>query len=956
VIDQALHGRLLALFGAPIAVEDHARRAVLAALGLRRRLASRDSPAEKDGPRLEIAVATGALVVGGPGEPAVGPAITAVERLRARASSGDILLSESAREQLDDEIEAEVLEPREESEQEDEGRPVFRLVEVSWLDRRPRVPRGRLSSFVGRRNELATLHDLRERAASGGGQVVGIAGEAGAGKTRLLYELGQRLPGESVLYWSGRCLPYAEGTPYFPLRDLLHRIANISDAEPASSIVDKLRGRLRELGLDEDENLPYLAALFGVSAGSVDLSELEAQVVQSRTFAALKRMISAASRRTLLVLEIEDLHWIDATSESFLCSLVDELPALHTLLITTYRSGYRPRWMDRSYAHQITLGRLSDEESRLLMTEILEQSSLGEEQVASILEKAEGNPFFLEELAHSAREGGHGEGTEVPGTVQGVLSARMDRLPAESKRLLQVASVLGHEVSLDLLARVWDRSTPVGSLLVDLQEGELLVPVAAGARSPRFAFHHALSREVAYLSLLESQRRRLHAAAGRAIEELHREHLEDVYDHLAHHYARAGEPGTAVRYLVRFAAQAARGYAHAEAARALHEALEQARALPAEERGRTTLQILLELADSLLPLARLKETRELLERHRELPAAVDDPVLTGRFHFWLAHTCSYLGEREAADDHAKRAIEAARSGGDETTEGKAHYVLGRDAFWAGRYVDGLERSERAIVLLERSEEPWWQGQAYWVAGFHHFLLGGFDRAREALGRAESICEALDDYRLDPSWSLGYFHAALGDWELGIEQCRRGLDVVRDPLNTAAALGFLGYAYLQGGDTPRAFDSLRRSVDMLREAGMQQLLAWFQAYLAEVLLDRDEMSEAVRVQRESLESSRGADFPFGVGLAERSAGRIAAQRGELEESERRLRRALEIFRELGAPLEQAKTRLDLGHVLSATDETAGAGERDEAHRLLETLGLDIERFEDRNVEGLSASAS
>jgi len=952
-VDQSLHGRLLAMFGVPVASEDHAWRAVLAAAGLLRELAAR---CNEDGVDVGVAVgiATGPVVVGGTGEAVAGPAITAATLLSGRAQPGEVLVSASTRAGAGDEL---GLEPVEAAGDDAPESAVFRLGPGGSAETDPSLLRRRVVPLVGRRSELDTLRDLARRAAEGRGQVVGVAGEAGAGKTRLLYELRRRLRGQPVLYWRGRCLSYTEGTPYFPLSDLVRRMANLSDEDSADDTLQKLRHRVLELGVDPEETLPYLAALVGIGNGVDDLAGLEAQVVQNRTFAALDRLVAAAARKSLLIVEIEDLHWVDATSERFLETLADHLPTLRVLVVASYRSGYRPGWIDRSYAQQLTLSRLTAGESRALVAEIVGERSLDAGLARSIVDRAEGNPFFLEELTRSALEGGTELGKEgeetVPGTVQGVLSARIDRLPEESKHLLRVASVLGEEFPLGLLAAVWDH--PAEPLLADLQRAELLVPVP-GDGAPRYAFRHSLGRDVAYLTLLDSRRRELHGAAGRALEALHEERGEEAYDRLAYHYARSGEPDKAVHHLLRFADRSARGYAHAEAAEALREALGHSRDLPEEERDRTTLETLLLLADSLLPLARLEETRETLDRHRDLPETVGDPVLTGQYHFWRAHTCSYLGERDAALDLAKRAIEAAREGGDETTEGKARYVLGREAFWAGRHAVGLEQSERAVVLLERSGEPWWEGQAHWVAGFHHFFLGRFEAAFEALGRARSIGEALDDYRLDPSWSLGYFHATTGAWERGIEECRRGLEAARDPLNTAAALGFLGYASLRGGDRSEALDCLTRSVDMLGEAGMPQLLGWFGAYLAEALLALDRPAEARRALEAALEASQGADFPFGVGLAERTAGRVAEQSGDPEEAEERLRAALEVFLDLGAPFEVAKAHLDLARILENQDQDRATEERDEAHRLLDDLGLEPDLFEAPGPGSVSATAS
>jgi tetratricopeptide (TPR) repeat protein len=264
-------------------------------------------------------------------------------------------------------------------------------------------------------------------------------------------------------------------------------------------------------------------------------------------------------------------------------------------------------------------------------------------------------------------------------------------------------------------------------------------------------------------------------------------------------------------------------------------------------------------------------------------------------------------------------------------------VLCRDTFWSGRFSEGIEHGRRAVVLLERSTDRWWQGQAYWVAGFHHYVLGQFAAAFDMMAKAEAVWRALQDPRLDPSWSTGYFHASLGDWELGIAECQGGFERAQDPLNTAAALGFLGYAYLEKGDLPRATEALEDSVERLRQAGMQQLFGWFSAFLAAARLLAGRPAEAAVIAQEALTVTEGVKFRYGSGMAQRVLGRIARVTGPPADAERWLRAALESFRSIQALFEVARTRLDLA-LLAGAGSAEAAAELGEARRLFAELGV------------------
>ncbi|HEY4575772.1 MAG TPA: adenylate/guanylate cyclase domain-containing protein, partial [Thermoanaerobaculia bacterium] len=474
-INQFLGDGFMALFGAPIAHEDHARRAALATLGLQKLLGEhRDELGGGEGLDLKVrmGINTGWVVVGGIGDQlrrdytAIGDTTNLAARLQQLAEPGAILVSEDTSRFLQGAARLEPLGPLQVKGKE---APVqaFRLLSLGLLQSEQAILGGMARSpFVGRQREMAVLEDLWERAAGGEGQVVGIAAEAGSGKSRLVYELRRRLWDRPVLFLAGRCLSYASGVPYLPILYMLRNEWGIAEADDPATVAAKVSTSLERAGMDQAEALPYLLQLLGIHEGTEKLAELSPQALQARTFRILRQLILGAGRGNVVVLEIEDLHWADKTSEDFLAFLVEGLVAARTLLLMTYRSGYRPPWIEKSYATQIALSRLNEQESQEVVRAVLQRVELPDNLVDAVLSKAEGNPFFLEELARSMLE--HPEVT-VPDTIQGVLVARIDRLPEEHKRLLQAASVLGRELSLPLLAKVWGQDDGLTTLLADLK-------------------------------------------------------------------------------------------------------------------------------------------------------------------------------------------------------------------------------------------------------------------------------------------------------------------------------------------------------------------------------------------------------------------------------------------------------------------------------------------------------
>jgi tetratricopeptide (TPR) repeat protein len=918
-------------------LEDAPIRAAHAALAM---LNAADRARRSPGPALGVTLAlhagqfalepTGGGAQMGPAERL--QADSMLEALLARAEPGTILVSGGAAPFLKRRFDLVPLGPPE------ERHPVYRL--GGREHPAPGIMR-RMARFVGRQHELELLESRLASAMTGRGQVVGIAGEAGIGKTRLLFEFRQRLGADRVAYVEGHCLAYGSAMPYLPLLDILRHTCAIGETDTPEEIGDKVRAALHAAGMDAEEAAPYLLQLLGVKEGTGPLGQLSPEAIKGRTFETLRQMALRGSRRRPLVLAIENLHWIDRTSEEYLTSLVESLAGVPILLLLTYRPGYRPPGMEKSYATQVALQALAAADSLSLVRSFLAAQELPEDVARIVLAKAEGNPFFLEELALAVMQHDEPQArAALPDTIQEALMARIDRLPDAPKRVLQTASVLGREFSLRLLGALWPGAGGLDPHVVELKRLEFLYE-ASGGEEPAYVFKHALTQEVAYESLSLSRRRALHAAAGRTLESLYAERLPEVYERLAHHYARTDDAARAVHYLVRAADKAARHYAHAEAVGALAEAARHVERLPADARDRGALDVALRQAHSLYFLGRFPQSLELLRGQRERVERLADPRLAGAYHFWLGHTESHLGDHETADRSARRALEDAARAGDDATAGKARYVLARGGFWSGRFREGVEHGRQAVLLLERAGERWWLGLAHWGVAFNHGFLGEFGPALEAVARARAIGDAIADPRLQAyaAWTAGWIRAGRGEWDAAIAACTESLERSPDPVNTADALSFLGSAHVGAGAAAAGRPLLERAVGEWQRFRHRPMLGWFTAVLAEACLLEGQLDRARELASEAATVTREAGFPYGAGLAGRVLGKVARASGDLVGAAAHLAEALATFARIGARAEEARTRLECAAVACARGDAATAARHlAEARATLRALQL------------------
>ena len=937
---------LIAAFGLE-PVEDAVPRAAHAAMALAR--ATERARAEGQDVGVALAVDVRRVQVAfGTGAPALDPhakqeAWARLEALGACAATDAVVVSESARSFLERRFElASVDVPA------SARHRVYRLVGHG----RPGLgPGRRVSTFVGRHHNVALLRDHLAAVSRGQGHAVGIVGDVGIGKSRLLDEFRRSLAGQEVIYREGACLSDASAIPYVPVLAILRQSCDIGDSDSADTITTSLRQRLESLDMNVEESAPYLFQLFGLREGTERLAQLTSETIRVRTLEVLRQMILGASARRPLVVVVEDLHWVDKASEEVFASVATGLPGVPVLFLSTYRPGFRPPWIDRSFATQMALSPLSAEDSLTMLRSVL-QEEVPESVTRIMLDRAEGNPFFLEEI-YRAVEGHGSSGTmpAVPDTIEEVLLARIERLPEGPRSVLQSAAVLGREFAWRLLETVWRGSGALEAHVAVLTDLEFLYQ-RTGGRERAYVFKHSLTQQVAYTSLPPARRRELHVAAGRALEGLFADRLEEAYDRLAYHYSNTEDAAKAVDYLNGLAGKAARGGAHGEAVHAWNEALRHVERLAPDVRDRRRLEILLSLSGSLLPLGRIAEVGALLLPERDRLENLRDPALAAHYYFVLGRMYM-LGNHALVVDYARRAIAEAERCGDDATMGGAYGMLALSCALSGQAAQGIDCGQRAVVLLEKTKNQWSLSYAYWALGLCYSQIGRFQDALSAEQRSLLIAQAIGDAGLEVSatWARGIVHVAMAEWDEGIADCLRAVHVARDALYRAIATAFLGFAYMERGDAEPAIAALEQAIPLVHRFGLRAYEGWFTAFLAEAhrLAGHLERAEALSVS--ACQIATEANFPVAVGWAQLSLGRTAAARSDLPAAATRLDEALTTFTTTHSHYECARTHMDLAAVGWAH------GDGDAARRHLATARglfqeLGVPRYGER-VERLAA---
>ncbi len=904
-VNQYTGDGIMALFGAPIAHEDHAQRACFAALQLREALQAYAREIKREQGlqfSTRIGINSGEVVVGKIGDDlrmdytAQGHTVGLAARMEALASPDTIYLTQATADLCAGYFDLQDL--GEFSVKGNSGPVhVHQLTDVGPLRTRFDVSRARgLSRFVGRADEVEVLEQALERARKGQGQVVGVVAHAGVGKSRLCFEFVQRHRARGVLVMHGQAVPHGRNIPLLPAMQAFRAYYGISEHDEPRSVREKIAGRVLLIDEAFREVLPLLFDFFGAPDPERPVPPMDPDARRRQLVGILRRLVQAARPEEATITLFEDLHWFDEASEAFLREWVDALQGGIGLLILNFRPEYRADWMSATHYTQIALQPLGPEAIRDLLDDLLGRHPSTAGLADAVHERTRGNPFFTEEIVRALIEDGHLEGSsgayrlvtpvgnlQVPDSVHAVLAARIDRLAERQKLLLQTAAVIGKSFEEPILAAVANLPPrELADSLGVLKSGEFvyeesLYPVV------EYAFRHPLTQEVALHSQLAERRRKLHAAVAGVIEEQKADRLDSQAALIAHHWEQAGEALPASRW----AARAARWVGRSD---------------PSE--GVRLRQLVLRLA---------RQAPESEEAARLRMDACREILMRGSWRIGLPSD-----EVEALHDEARQLAEA-RGDRDSLASLAVAHVVGFGTL-QGDVAGYARAAHQALPVVEENGNPELLASLLVMLGYSHFLIGRLQDAREYGRRCEALSEATP---------------ALGK----------------------ASMGFSAYLWSQmqivateawGGDIAQGLRGLERMIRAAREAGEIELLGFALVSTVELLVAlAGELGDAPALAREALACSERAGSSFSeVHALARGVAEVQLFQGDFENAIGSFERALAIVREKHVGIEREANivaRLARAH-LGAGDVARAASLADEALVMARERGARVAEVE------------
>ena len=854
---------LVAAFGLE-PVEDAPVRAALAALAILN--ATQHARGDGTGPRVKIAVHVAQVLV----SQLQGAGTIDLESKKAAWTTLEALIG---LEELDTVVASEASAPFLERRFElvSAGAVGASGVPFRRLTRRERTGFGLggrpLSRFVGRDGELRLVTDRLASAERGQGQVIGIVGEPGVGKSRFVYELTRldAMHDWRVLGCGG--VSYGSTTPFLPIGDLLRRYFVIEDADGH----DAIRERVTETILSRHEDLQsYLTPLLSLLDLPVDdpsWKNLDPPLQRRRIQDAIKRLVLGETRIQPLLLIVEDLNWIDDETQGLLDSLVESLPAARLLLLVNYRPEYQQRWGSKTYYSQLRLDALPPERASELLHALLgDDPGLGPLEPLMI---ERGNPFFIEESVRALVETGALAGErgayrltrpiqaiEVPATVQMILAARIDRLPAEGKRLLQTASVIGKDVPVVLLQAVADAGEDdVQRGLAHLRAAEFLYETRLPPNA-EYTFKHALTQEVAYGTLLQDRQTDLHARTVGAIERLYPDRLMEHVERLAYHAMRGELWEKAVTYLRQAGLKDSAHSANREAVSHFEEALV---ALGHRPESRETLEeaidLRFDLQTALYPLGAVERIVAYLREAEGLARTLDDQRRLGQLSVHMCHTLVLDGRHTEALAFGENAVVLSESLGDVALRVTGTLYLGTACVGAGDYRRAEDLLLKVLQLVEGERSREWLGMTGFPAVMARSYLamicadrGEFERGIVHGEEGIRLAESLDHpYSLAAMcWALAYLQITRRHVDAAARLLERGLSLSREwdlSLSVARHMGSLGFVHVLSGRTDEGLALLERALTDFATMGNRGAESVFLGFLGDAYVRADRLADA-----------------------------------------------------------------------------------------------------------------
>jgi len=941
---------LMAMFGAPVAHEDHAVRTCFAALAMleaARAYADEVRRVHRASIQIRVGLNSGEVVVRLISDDlhmdytAMGQTVHLASRMEGLASAGTCLLSPSTLALAEGFVEVRPLGPRSVRGL-DDPTEVYELTGVGAARTRLQVSAARgLTPFVGRDAEWAAIDGALARARAGQGQVVALVAEPGVGKSRLVWEAARsdRAAGSTVLHTGA--VSYGQATAWLAVIDLLRSYFQIESRDDHAAMREKVTTGVSAL---DPALAPGVPALLDVPVEDAAWVSLDPAQRRRATLDAVRQLLLRESQKRPLLLVFEDLHWIDSETQALLDSLVEALPTSRILLLVNFRPEYTHSWGNRSYYTQIRIEPLGEQSAEALLDALLGPDRSLQPLTALLIRRTEGTPLFLEESVRALVETGALVGERgayrltrpveeirVPATVQAVLAARIDRLPPEEKRLLQTAAVIGKDVAHPLLQAIAEMpADALQAALSRLQAAELLYAVSLFPE-PEYTFKHALTHDVAYGSLLQERRRALHAQIVAVTEAMHAGRLAEHVERLAYHAVQAQLWPQAEAYCAQAGARAMARYAYREAATWQEQALQALSHLP-EDRAvlERSIDLRVALRNSLQPIGEIHRVLQHLTAAEVLAERLGDQGRLGAI--WTSMTNVYwvLGEHDRSVERGEQAVAVTEAQGDVLVQIGARFVLSNSYWGRGEYRRALACTMENLAVIESralrdddlasipgtSTHPAVGNRAN--SAWYLAELGEFDRA-VVLG--EAGVRVAEDLRHAYSLTLALFHLGSvylrrGDVVRAIRSLERAVELARVRefrFYVPFAVFRLGAAYTLAG---RAADGLPLLEEGLEDAKRSSSLADLPrcvVWLAEAYLALGQVTEASAVAQRAVDMATAQGERANLAWAYRVLGEIAARRDPPDSTsvEAQYRQALALAEELEMRPLQARCHLGLG---------------------------------------------
>jgi class 3 adenylate cyclase/tetratricopeptide (TPR) repeat protein len=972
-VNQVLGDGIMALFGAPLAHEDHAVRACYAALAMQeemRRYRRKLGQSEEAGLQIGIGLNSGEVVVRSISNDlnvdysALGHTTHMAARMQELAAGGITLITASTLRQAEGFVQVKSIGA---VPVKGVSRPVEAFEVVAATAARTRVQAGAvrgLTPLVGRRREIEVFSKLMEEAGSGKGQILAMVGEPGLGKSRLVHEFTrhQLRPGWLVL--EGISVSYGKATPYFPLIEMLRRYFQIADGEGSDDIREQVVMHILELDNLLKDAIPGLLSLLGVLPDEghwppalaqfkevVEATErylgMEPQQRRRYTFDAIKRVLIRESQRQPVLIVFEDLHWIDSETQAFLDSLVESLPMARVVLLVDYRPEYSHGWGDKSYYTQLRVDPLQPTSAEELLQYLLGSNQDLAPLRQLLIQRTQGNPFFAEESVRSLVETGVLVGEKgayrpglkldeirIPNTVQNVLADRIDRLPLEEKRLLQTAAVIGVIVPLPLLRAVAELpEDDLQRCVSHLQTAEFLHETNLFPEV-EYAFKHALTTEVAYGALLHERRTSLHGLIVKALEEMTQDLPHDHLEKLAHHAFQGELWDKAVTYSRNAGAKAVSNSAFLVALSSYERAFQALEHVPdSKEKLEQEIDLHLASRNALFVLGDLARIAEHLHAAKSLAETIEDRVRIVRVFNFLNSYYGLTGDPELAIQFGQRASVLISESDEPMLSVMTDYYLGAAYNKLGQYSQAINVLKRAIGRLMGDLRHGQIGTAGFpaVTCRGHLVqclaeIGEFGEgvsyAEEGIQIAEEVGDA--SVLVYVNCSLAFLYLLKGDLDKAIPILERALTTCRSsniPVYIPFVSSRLGFAYANAGHVAEGLPFLEQGVEESASAGRLAFLSLSTVWLSEghLLLGHLEKAEllAERALKIAKEHKEHAHEAWALKLLGDVAMGYKPPKTHYAESYHR--KAFAVSLELGMRPLQAHCHLGLGELYGRIDQ-------------------------------------